>query len=304
MADVRTVASEPALQIRVSAGAERPGIKPAGEKEKAAKEQELENLVSKSEDGDTLQVSEQGVSRLESEMEKKELKTELTEEEKEEKQAKGQPAPETRVERAADSLEQKLAVIGSAGSGKEDQVRQEADRLKVEMAAAGQDNTGAGREIRLEQQAQKMEEDAKEIAAMKAEIAGRLNADQREAAVDEKPERGTGSGQEEKRVDINVSSYTGISNSQLKQMYQKGEISKNDYDKEMEKREEQLESMQQEDEEASKEMAGNVSAGNRVELDAQELKAAFSEDSSQTLDARQRVDIVDTLIGMGVPTKA
>ncbi|MBQ7565010.1 MAG: hypothetical protein IJT16_13610 [Lachnospiraceae bacterium] len=105
---------------------------------------------------------------------------------------------------------------------------------------------------------------------------------------------------ETKAQGTQITSYAGYTDSQLEQMYLKGEISKNDYDKEIEAREAREEALKGEDEETS-ELAGKLAGSeNKEEQDEIELKKVFSEDASDTLTAKQRADAIDTLQNMAL----
>ena len=97
-----------------------------------------------------------------------------------------------------------------------------------------------------------------------------------------------------------INSYAGYTDSQLEQMYLKGEISKNDYDKEIAARKAREEEMKTEDSEDSK-LAGKLAgAENKEDEDSIEMKKVFSEDASDTFSAKQRADVIDTLQNMAL----
>ena len=122
-----------------------------------------------------------------------------------------------------------------------------------------------------------------------------IKAPEKPEVEEELPAIETGSGQ-----GTQITSYAGYTDSQLEQMYLKGEISKNDYDKEIASREAREEALKDEDEETS-ELAGKIAGTeNKEKEDAIELKKVFSEDASDTFTAAQRADTIDTLQNMAL----
>ncbi|MBR1599094.1 MAG: hypothetical protein IJ661_09315 [Lachnospiraceae bacterium] len=93
----------------------------------------------------------------------------------------------------------------------------------------------------------------------------------------------------------NITSFNGYTDTQLEQMYLKGEISKYNYDQEMNARETEREELQDNNENASKQVMATVNGMERVSQDAAQIKQAFAEDSVTAPDAAQRVEIMSTL---------
>lgn len=93
----------------------------------------------------------------------------------------------------------------------------------------------------------------------------------------------------------NITSFKGYTDKQLEQMYLKGEISKYNYDQEMNARKAQREEMLDNNEDASKEVMATVNGMERVSQDAAQLQQAFAEGTASTPDAAQRVEIMSTL---------
>ncbi len=101
--------------------------------------------------------------------------------------------------------------------------------------------------------------------------------------------------EEEPVEEKEIQSYAGYTDQQLEQMYLKGEISKQDYDSEMELRESREAEAVEEDEENAR-LAGKMAATeNMGKQDEIELKKVFSEDASDTFKAGDRAEIIDTL---------
>lgn len=93
----------------------------------------------------------------------------------------------------------------------------------------------------------------------------------------------------------NITSYAGYTDTQLKQMYLDGEISKYNYDKEMESRDEEKQNIASSNKDFSKEVMNTVSGMDKVSEDAEQIQIAFGNNSSQTPDPSTRVEIMSAL---------
>lgn len=92
-----------------------------------------------------------------------------------------------------------------------------------------------------------------------------------------------------------ITSFKGYTDTQLEQMYLKGEISKYNYDQEIDARKAQREELQNDNNDTSKEMMSTVTGMERVSQDSKQLQEAFSDDSAATPDAAKRVEIMSAL---------
>ena len=93
-----------------------------------------------------------------------------------------------------------------------------------------------------------------------------------------------------------ISNFAGYTNAQLQQMAQKGEISRNDYNTEIEKREEKLAETQSQMETTDRDMANNISRMDKVDRQMGAVETAFDEDSNQNnINAETRAEIVQNL---------
>ena len=99
----------------------------------------------------------------------------------------------------------------------------------------------------------------------------------------------------EKEYNEKLASYQGISDMMLEQMYLKGEISKIDYDKEMESREEIREAEGIDNAQFSNEMTGAAVLQESGQRDLQEIETAFSPEANDNLSGAQRMEILETL---------
>ena len=92
-----------------------------------------------------------------------------------------------------------------------------------------------------------------------------------------------------------VTSLNAYSDAQLKQLYLKGDISKQSYDSEIEKRESELEDTKEQNAGFQKESARNVGRMEENARDAVEIKNLGSQDSSDAPDAMMRAMVLSSL---------
>ena len=92
-----------------------------------------------------------------------------------------------------------------------------------------------------------------------------------------------------------VTSFAGYTEDQLRQMYQKGEISRQDYEKQVKLKEQLKEEASGDTGEVNKMMKGVLGLSNEGEKDETELKALFSEDSSDKIPTAERIAFMDAV---------
>lgn len=277
MADISIAQSPaaPALQVRTQQTV-TPDI-PKGavsetaeqkEREAVRTEQEIENVVSVSEDGDTVQVSEEGATRLQENSSVKDAVEKAP-------VFGGQPIDTTVT------VEGKVA--GDVAGTVVDESRTTADPNGTVV----DDNKAAG--------------GVDENEEVPLAVTSGTTADEKNVIIvpaDREPVEGPTTDQES---DVpQVSSYAGYSDSQLEQLYLKGDISKFDYDQEMEAREEERKAQQEKDTGFSTDMTEHVQQQEQAEQDAASIQSAFSPDASKVLEATDRVNIVATLQNIGL----
>ena len=220
---------------------EQETAKPAGTEEKKVA-RELENVISVSEDGDTVQASEKALKELEKE----------------------------------DELGGRVIAKPNAEEKSPAQERIEQQKKEAEAAARKRtEQLKAQAEAEAERAKERMEElqESNEKADAKKDS---FKAEQKDAA--QKP-----------------SNYAGYSDVQLKQLYEKGVISKQDYDKEVESRKETKQQQIEENNAFAKEGSENVAKQDEAARDAQELKNYERFDEANPLDITQRADVIANL---------
>ena len=94
--------------------------------------------------------------------------------------------------------------------------------------------------------------------------------------------------------------FAGYSDNQLQQMYQKGEISRNDYEAEINKREDRRDQTVQTLEKTEDDVTKTVNRGRKVEQSINAIDTAYDETANENnLSAQTRADIVNNLQGVG-----
>ncbi len=214
--------------------------------EKKEQEKELENVVSKSKDGDTVQVSESSAEKL------------------------------------SEDAFGRMDIIGR---------NEEADKALTDRAAIDQ---GAENAVALEEEGRNADE--KVIPNITASAAAPADKPQikKPDEDDEKKEEAVKAIEEESEKP-KVTSFAGYTEDQLRQMYQRGEISRQDYEKQIKLKEELKEEVSGDTGEVNKMMKGVLGLSNEGEKDETELKALFSEDSSDKTPAAERIAFMDAV---------
>ena len=210
--------------------------------EKTEQAQELENVIAKSKDGDTVQVSENSAEKLSED-------------------AFGRMdiiGRDTDQEDNGTVVDAQVSAIASEADGRN------ADEKVIPNISAAVAAPAPKPEIETSEDKEKEEEAVKAV----------------ESDTDDQPK---------------ITSFAGYTEDQLKQMYQKGEISKRDFDKQMELKESLKEETQGDDSETSKMVQGVLGLENVGKQEAEELKTVFSEDTSDRISTEQRIAVMDAL---------
>ncbi len=246
----------------VETGVER---KPEAEREQSTRvERELENVVSVSEDGDTVQVTDESSERLEEDAfgtvavrnENPAVEDEMRPEE--EKETVREELSSAEIKKSQEAIE----------SPTKERIREAQDPAKVSPAK------------------ERLEELREDQEAYKAERSDMIKEELRAERTEEN---------EQEEAEKRVTTYNGYTEQQLQEMVRDGEISQNDYNQEMEAREERTEALVEQNNEFSNEMAEDISNIELTERQAEELKTVFAEDSASVPDAPTRAEILDKL---------
>ncbi|MBQ9443125.1 MAG: hypothetical protein IJU43_02380 [Lachnospiraceae bacterium] len=242
---VRTGESKAAETIREAAEAQK-------ERSAEIRREQLEDVISVSKDGDTVQATDKSMERLaEDQFGHMEVKDETPTD------SVNSDAIKLAVEDTEEETESQQAIRESIYNALEEPtVTEEAIESSAEKTVAQPTRT----------------EEAIEL--------GNERAEEEEA---------------EEEYDQKLASYQGISDMKLEQMYIQGEISKREYDQEMESREETREAQNADDQRFTAQMTGTAVLRESGRRDLNEIETATSEDANDNLTGAQRLEIIETL---------
>ena len=100
---------------------------------------------------------------------------------------------------------------------------------------------------------------------------------------------------EDEKKQQNITNYSGYTSAQLQQMVNNGEISRNDYRKEIENREEKREEQVQSVNETDKKITEGIGRAERTERTMNAIDTAFDEESNNNINAETRTEILQNL---------
>ncbi len=233
-------------------------------KEKNEKKEELRDVVSRSKDGDTVQVTDKSTEKLE-----------------DDRFGRVDVLPKD-GEKKADEESQALY--------KTDQKTEEQKAFSLKEEEKKLSNLPGTDQKMEEQKAASIKED--EEKPLNTTGVDQRSEDQKSLAIKEQDKEKAQEKEEKKQA---VTSFAGMTEDQLEVMYRKGEISKQEYDKQVELKESLKETEEEFEGDTEKMVKGVLSTENKAERDSEEMKVAFSEDSSDKTEAAERIVIMDTL---------
>ncbi|MCR5250446.1 MAG: hypothetical protein K6E50_07570 [Lachnospiraceae bacterium] len=221
--------------------------------------------------------------------------------------AAGKAAETTQKQReeskeASEKRKELQDVIATSRDGDTVQARKEAlEQLKEDDEVGrvvSKDSLLAAKEMTPAEQEKAAEEAAEKRAAereaqeAKAEAEREARQERFSPAAERMEQREEDAEEEEK---AQISSFNGYTDAQLKQLYIKGDISKQDYDKEIESRESSKEEQRADEAAFQKESAKGVGKMKENERDAETMRNIESPDSADAPDAMMRAQIMMTL---------
>ncbi len=261
-------------------------------------EKALENVVSVSKDGDTVQASPDAVDKL-----TEESSVKVTAGEKD--AAKTVP-PEDNF-RTEDTDAQAKETGSTDQAGQIDRAQDTADRNKDESnrVDAANDRAKEARDQASEKNETNALERLKESQEKRTELikAAQEAQEKRAEALKAAPEKQESS--EPVRVDVGadspdrkVNTYAGISDQQLSEMYREGEISKYSYDKEISSREQRAEEMKENNSALNEEMAAEAGIANRTLQNFNAIENAYTKEQTieEAREATQRLEAMYTVL--------
>ena len=258
------------------------------EEARQRREELREDVVAVSEDGDTVQVSEEGNEEL---IESRDGSVIA----REENGANAQAAQTTRPEDDRQEIEApEIAAPGGEARGIEARQNAPAEAEKEEAPEPPPPPEPPADAIKARAEADRIEaeaqarEQAREITSEALETQEvTKEATDAQLAAEEAQQDAT------ERAAQQPSTFAGISNQQLEQMYRDGQISQYAYDSEIEAREAREEEMRAENEEFSTDTARLQEREREVTNAGNEIKKATGNEASDTLTAKQRLDAIE-----------
>ncbi len=238
----------------------------------ARREEERENVVAVSEDGDTLQVENEKADILDEEVggvvlrnraQEADLYTNPDEAEADEEAASGVNAAlqDRGLPPRPEDFETETNIRDLAAEAEAEEI----ESTDLEDSDVNEEDVIAEEAALLEQDSVQEEEPAVEATAEEP-VKPQTSAD-----------------------------FIGISDDRLEQMYLQGEISQYDYNNEMEAREAERENIREDNAMFSNQMNALDMAQRRVENDADSIRKATSEEANDKLSAQVRLDIIEGL---------
>lgn len=230
----------------------------AAEKAPANQQRELDNVVSVSKDGDTVQASPKGVEKLTEDTSVRRISGE----ENAEREVSARPEANFRTDDSENTVR-----------------REDAEKAASE---------------RKEEMLRRVEEEEQRRADVMEKIEAE-NQPERVPANREEP-------QEPVRVDVGensperkVTSYAGITNQQLEQMYLEGTISKYDYDSEISSREDQKEAAQQNNEQVNENAVELMGIANQSRQNFDAIENAYDNREETADEARRATERLEAM---------
>ncbi|MCR5272995.1 MAG: hypothetical protein K6E13_08430 [Lachnospiraceae bacterium] len=98
----------------------------------------------------------------------------------------------------------------------------------------------------------------------------------------------------------NITSFAGISDSRLRQMYLEGVISQNDYNRELESRETKSEASAEESQALNETMATSISVGNQADRSAKVISVIEGGQASETISINARLDAMRAIENISI----
>ncbi|MCR5502623.1 MAG: hypothetical protein K6F53_06420 [Lachnospiraceae bacterium] len=277
------------------------------EKKAEQRKEELKDLIAVSKDGDTAQASENAKELLSEDRFGSVRKIEAGDQD-EQKNAPGRINADEEERAGINAQNPAEKEEPSAGEKLAEEAREAEEARRTEERA----RIEAGQKAEAEERS-RIEAEQKAEAAERREKAEERR-EEREAAEAEREERTAGAagqdGQSPEAANGNrgpaaagqennpannraITSLKSYTETQLEQLYEQGQISKTDYDKEVENRKELREDRQEQDREFSENTVRGIGLQEKAERDEEELKNAFSEDANDNLNPGERIAMIN-----------
>ena len=250
-------------------------------KKESSKSRAFGDVISVSKDGDTATASTKSKAMLEEKGQASEIIVE---------QAK------SRAKRASNTLYTRIAneelqedrtgdATVEAGKVKIDKPNPYIENLKAELQEEIREAENAARESIPTQNLQNIELEEQQAARNVDD-----KADEVEEAVNTSRQD---SAENRPAYEPQITSFDGYTDQQLRQMYLSGSISRYNYDQEMSQRAEKNEAFAEKEQVFREGIVRDIERDSKLSQTADAIDRAFSEDSSDTLTAGQRLDMLE-----------
>ncbi|MBQ3790131.1 MAG: hypothetical protein II800_04290 [Lachnospiraceae bacterium] len=134
-----------------------------------------------------------------------------------------------------------------------------------------------------------------EIREAQIEAAQEEHEERREEALQGQPNAVLADEEETIAEEGQINSFIGYSDAELERLVLQGDISRTDYNKEMESREAKEEAREEELADFSLESTRNNAERTRAQMQEREIEAAFSDEANETLNAGERAQVLQAM---------
>lgn len=271
--------------LKVSERSNEAPAKPEEAEKPRQPEKKLENVVSVSKDGDTVQVSPQG---------EEELKGRVTTANAALEEGKNR-MPEQNFAVDDDKAAGNAAAAKEAGTANATQNAENKDKQAAEATATEKPSEAEKAAEAAKQEAITSPEE--QLDKTKEAIQAAIEAMQEKPSATEKAMEQAAEEEEEKvsAADQAPQSFVGMSNQQLEQLYLKGVISRYDYEHEVEDRENRQEELTKEAGQISREMTGAEAQIREDNAALQSIETAYAENQENPRAAEERLEAMEAL---------
>ncbi len=254
---------------------------------------EFKDVISVSKDGDTASASVESKAMLEESAQKSDSSDIIkTQAQNRAQHAKNMLHTQIANEELQDDLTGEATI--ETGKVKIDKPNPYIETLKNELKEEIREAEAAIRDNVPTEQLQNIElEESKALTEAKAGEGTQITSDNTSGFDIESLKESAGQNADKSSNEPQVISYDGYTDQQLRQMYLSGTISRYNYDQEMAARSEENQKITENEQIFREGIVRNIDRGERVDRTSEAIKNFYSDSSSDTLTAEQRLDILE-----------
>ncbi|MCR5774349.1 MAG: hypothetical protein K6G42_04630 [Lachnospiraceae bacterium] len=283
--DARSAGAKAAEKLKETSDAQK-------ERGAEVRREQLEDVIAVSKDGDTVQATDTSKERL---AEDAFGHMEIRQDQQAQQDQQTQQAQELQADR-----QDMQSIRDGQAQTVTGEVTEEAIEARTLAAIEGTESQQAMEERTKET----LENGTKTEEAISESTQRQLNGTSRTEQAIEIGNQRADEEEAEEEYNNKIETYNGVSDMRLEQMYIQGEISKTDYDKEMEAREERREAENADDSRFSNQMTGAAVLEERGERDLEQIETAFSPEANDTIAGEDRMEILAALDANTLNTQA